>query len=104
MGDLPAAGRRCSMISSARKLPALHISIRVPWHDSGWVGAVYDRLDLNTSCRALSWIANTSCRALSWIAEARGVTNKKTGSPSPEIPFDVVELGGLEPPTSRVRF
>ncbi len=93
MGDLPAAGRRCSMISSARKLPALHISIRVPWHDSGWVGAVYDRLDLNTSCRALSW-----------IAEARGVTNKKTGSPSPEIPFDVVELGGLEPPTSRVRF
>jgi len=45
------------MISGARKLPTLHISIRVPWHDSGWKGAVCARPDLNTSCRALSRIA-----------------------------------------------
>lgn len=45
------------MITGARKLPTRHVSIRVPWHDSGWNGTVCARPDLNSACRALARIA-----------------------------------------------
>lgn len=35
------------------KLPLHHLTIRVPWHDSGWTGGVCQRPDDNTSCLIL---------------------------------------------------
>ncbi len=46
--------------SGARQLPVAHLSIRVPWHDSGWNGTV---------CR--NPLANTSCLVLVNIGEGR---------------------------------
>lgn len=48
------------MIQGARALPSQHLTIRVPWHDSGWEGTI---------CRACT--ANTSCTVLPRIAVAR---------------------------------
>jgi hypothetical protein len=42
-----------SLASGARRLPAHHITIRVPWHDSGWAGSVCTRPLENTSCLIL---------------------------------------------------
>jgi hypothetical protein len=33
--------------------PFRHLSIRVPWHDSGWNGTVCNRPTLNSSCLCL---------------------------------------------------
>ncbi len=45
------------MISGARRLPVQHISIRVPWHDTGWEGRVCAKPSTNTACRVLRRIA-----------------------------------------------
>lgn len=45
------------MITGARRLPAHHLSIRVPWHDAGWIGTVCSKPAGNTACRALRRIA-----------------------------------------------
>ena len=37
--------------------PTKHISIRVPWTDSGWDGSVCYAPDLNSSCLILDQIA-----------------------------------------------
>lgn len=42
-----------ALIDGARRLPAHHITIRVPWHDSGWCGTVCARPRENTSCLIL---------------------------------------------------
>jgi hypothetical protein len=34
----------------ARRLPAHHLTIRVPWHDGGWTGSVCSQPLENTSC------------------------------------------------------
>ena len=47
------------MIAGARRLPVHHLSIRVPWHDSGWVGTVCNRPATNTACRVLPRIAES---------------------------------------------
>ncbi len=39
------------------KYPLRHISIRVPWHDSGWTGKVCDAPQLNGACAKLKRIA-----------------------------------------------
>jgi AAA domain-containing protein/UvrD-like helicase family protein len=39
--------------SGARRLPAHHVTIRVPWHDNGWTGNVCTRPLDNTSCLVL---------------------------------------------------
>lgn len=41
---------------SNTKLPVQHVTIRVPWHDSGWDGSVCAKPDENTSCQSLSRI------------------------------------------------
>ena len=41
------------LAEGARLLPAHHITIRVPWHDSGWTGTVCARPRENTSCLIL---------------------------------------------------
>ena len=45
------------MIEGARQLSRQHVTIRVPWHDSGWTGRVCSAPSANTSCVALSRIA-----------------------------------------------
>ena len=42
--------------SGARRLPMHHITIRVPWHDSGWAGTVCQNPLGNTSCLVLKGI------------------------------------------------
>jgi hypothetical protein len=42
-----------SLAPGARRLPTHHITIRVPWHDSGWTGSVCTRPLENTSCLVL---------------------------------------------------
>jgi len=37
----------------ARRLPTHHVTIRVPWHDSGWSGSLCARPLENTSCLIL---------------------------------------------------
>lgn len=46
------------MIVGARHLPVQHLSIRVPWHDGGWVGTVCSKPASNMACRALRRIAD----------------------------------------------
>ncbi len=62
-----------SLAPGARRLPAHHITIRVPWHDSGWSGSVCVRPLENTSCLVLPRIgegkrdeaeARCACRRL----------------------------------------
>lgn len=47
------------MIEGSRRLPVQHISIRVPWHDSGWSGRVCANPKGNTHCIALPRIGDT---------------------------------------------
>jgi hypothetical protein len=44
------------MIAGSRKLPTHHITIRVPWHDDGWLGNVCKKPRENTSCLILKRI------------------------------------------------
>ncbi len=45
------------MIQGARSLPVQHLTIRVPWHDSGWAGTFCQTCTANTSCMVLPRIA-----------------------------------------------
>ena len=47
------------VIEGARRIPTQHISIRVPWHDSGWNGRVCQNPRGNTHCVALPRIGDT---------------------------------------------
>jgi hypothetical protein len=42
----------------ARQLPLHHVSIRVPWHDRKWDGAICDDPKANTSCLILPRVAD----------------------------------------------
>ncbi len=40
-----------NMTSTAtQRYPLRHISIRVPWHDNGWMGTVCDNPEQNGAC------------------------------------------------------
>ena len=45
------------MIQGTRVLPAQHLTVRVPWHDSGWKGTFCQGCTANTSCTVLPRIA-----------------------------------------------
>jgi hypothetical protein len=45
------------MIEGARRLSRQHVTIRLPWHDTGWTGRVCAVPSANTFCVALSRIA-----------------------------------------------
>lgn len=47
------------MISGARRLPTMHVSVRVPWHDNGWAGKICSNPRGNTSCLILPRVAET---------------------------------------------
>ena len=48
-----------SLAAGARQLPRHHITVRVPWHDSGWAGTVCAKPLDNTSCLVLGRIADS---------------------------------------------
>lgn len=39
--------------AGARKLPQQHLTVRVPWHDTGWTGGICSKPAGNTSCLIL---------------------------------------------------
>jgi len=45
------------MIQGSRQLPVQHLTVRVPWHDSGWQGSICQQCRANTSCTVLPRIA-----------------------------------------------
>ena len=47
------------MITGSRLLPTQHLSIRVPWHDSGWAGNVCTKPSANTACCVLPRISES---------------------------------------------
>ena len=55
----------------ARRLPVNHISIRVPWHDRAWDGAVCDDPQANTSCLILPRIAEEKDDAAEQVVAAK---------------------------------
>lgn len=44
------------MHSGARQLPIQHLSVRLPWHDTGWAGTVCQALSKNSWCMVLKRI------------------------------------------------
>ena len=46
------------MIDGARQLPVHHLTVRVPWHDSGWNGTICESPCGNTSCTVLKRVAS----------------------------------------------
>ena len=82
---------------AARELPFQHLSVRVPWHDSGWAGVVCRDPADNGSCLRLSRIAKERDDVLE-IANA--------GRPWPELEANALppchaERAGFMSPTSR---
>ncbi|MDP1627646.1 MULTISPECIES: ATP-dependent RecD-like DNA helicase [Pseudomonadota] len=69
------------MMEGARKLPPQHISIRVPWHDSGWSGRICQNPLGNTHCVALPRIGDN--RDDTWEASVRGELFDTEGGPLP---------------------
>ncbi|QQA74527.1 AAA family ATPase [Pectobacterium parmentieri] len=47
------------MTQGSRKLPVQHLTIRVPWHDSGWAGNLCQQCCANSSCIILPRIATS---------------------------------------------
>ena len=81
----------------ARQLPYRHLSVRVPWHDTGWEGTV---------CR--DPLGNGSCLRLSRIAEGRDDAQELANAgrawgdlPLAELPPCAAERAGFMSPTSR---
>ncbi len=71
------------MISGARRLPVHHISIRVPWHDNGWLGTVCTRPGQNTSCRVLPRVAEGKDDALEGEVAGRSLADLSKGQLPP---------------------
>lgn len=45
------------MIQGSRSLPTQHLTVRVPWHDSGWEGNICQQCCANSSCTVLPRIS-----------------------------------------------
>ena len=75
---------------TARKLPYRHLSVRVPWHDTGWEGSV-----------CADPVANGSCLRLGRIAEERDDAHEArlAGKPWAEL----ADAGYRLPPCSAER-
>ena len=75
----------------ARRLPVVHVSIRVPWHGRAWDGAVCDNPQANTSCLILPRIAEEKDDA----AEQRVAARFWREMPEQEWPACAVERGAF---------
>ena len=82
------------MITGARSLPVQHLSIRVPWHDAEWTGAVCKKPASNSACRALRRIAD----AKDDTAEAADAGKSFKDLEPSRLPPCVQERGGFMAP------
>lgn len=78
------------MIEGARRLPTQHISVRVPWHDTGWDGRVCLNPRGNTHCIALPRIGET--RDDDWETSIAGMRFDPDGV---RLPACAAERGGF---------
>lgn len=81
----------------ARELPYRHLSIRVPWHDSGWQGTVCADPVANGSCLRLSRIAAERNDAKEVALAGRSWHDLA----SADLPPCAVERGGFMSPYTR---
>ncbi len=88
------------MIQGARKLPTIHVSIRVPWHDARWAGTVCKNPRGNTSCLALPRIASTRDDELE---SAPDVAGKPWHSDGDRLPACAAERGAFMAPFAYLR-
>ena len=86
------------MIEGARKIPTQHISIRVPWHDSGWNGRVCQNPRANTHCIALPRIGDT--KDDDWESSIAGETFDVEGG---ALPACAAERGAFMSDFSYIR-
>ncbi|PVX38191.1 AAA family ATPase [Janthinobacterium sp. 78] len=63
------------MIQGARSLPVQHLTIRVPWHDSGWKGSICQQCCANTSCTVLPRIATGRDDAFETLHAGKSIEN-----------------------------
>jgi ATP-dependent exoDNAse (exonuclease V) alpha subunit len=71
------------MLTGARKLPTHHLTIRVPWHDSGWDGTVCKRPADNTSCLVLPRIGTSKRDDLEMGCAGKRLDQLKDDEPPP---------------------
>ena len=90
----PTLSQMADLASSARQLPRHHITIRVPWHDSGWAGTVCSKPLNNTSCLVLGRIADSRQDA----AEARCAGRRFDELPADDVPPCVKERASFMAP------
>lgn len=88
-----------NLATGARRLPRHHITIRVPWHDSGWAGTVCSKPLSNTSCLALGRIADGRHDA----AEKRCAGRRLDELAADDMPPCVKERGAFMAPFEIVR-
>jgi hypothetical protein len=84
---------------SARKLPYQHLSVRVPWHDTGWEGTVCVDPLANGSCLRLGRIADERDDALE--ARLAGQSWAEVSEAGMQLPPCSAERAGLMSPKSR---
>jgi energy-coupling factor transporter ATP-binding protein EcfA2 len=89
------------MINRARQLPTTHLSIRVPWHDSGWNGSVCTHPRGNTDCLILPRIAET--RDDEWES-APGVAGQGWDREGTRLPACAAERGAFMAPFAYTRW
>jgi hypothetical protein len=70
--------------------PLQHLSIRVPWHDTGWTGLICEAPSANGSCLVLPRIRETRLDAVE--DEHHG---KDWDDPSAQLPACVRERAGF---------
>lgn len=82
---------------TARTLPYQHLSVRVPWHDTGWTGIVCADPINNGSCLGLSRIAAERNDSL----EVQNAGRPWSELPEAELPPCHAERAGFMSPTGR---
>lgn len=82
---------------TARDLPYKHLSIRVPWHDSGWTGSICEDPMNNGSCLRLTRIAEERDDAF----EAAHAGTSWFDLPQESLPPCHAERAGFMSPKSR---
>lgn len=83
-----------SQKSNSHLSPVRHISVRVPWHDSGWTGCVCRHPSVNSSCLALPRV-----RELRKDATEEAVASKPLDRlPQSQFPACIAEHGTFMAP------
>lgn len=79
------------MIDAATRLPLRHISVRVPWHDNGWIGTVCNHPAENAACLILKRIRETRDDK----AEIENAGQQFSGFEDRNFPACLPERGGF---------